>query len=55
MLLSAYVCCSISILTLDLVGITRWTQQENSAPSAHECLKPLEVHSLLIGEGGKGS
>ena len=30
-------------------------QPEHSAPSAHECLKPLEALSLLIGEGGKGS
>ena len=38
----------------DLVGITRWTQQEDSSPSAHECLKPLEARSLLIDEGDKG-
>ena len=37
----------------DLVGVTRWTQQEDSAPSAHECLKPLEAHPLLIDEGNK--
>ena len=55
MLLSVYVCCSNSILMIDLVEITRWTKQEVPAPSAHECLQPLEVHSLLIGEGGDGS
>ena len=38
----------------DLVGITRWTQQEDSTPSAHECLKPLEARRLLIDEGDKG-
>ena len=38
----------------NLVGITRWTQQEDSTPSAHESLKPLETRSLLIDEGDKG-
>ena len=38
----------------DLVGITRWVQQEDSSPSAHECLKPLKARSLLINEGDKG-
>ena len=37
----------------DLVGITRWTQQEDCTPSAHECLKPLEARRLLIDEGDK--
>jgi hypothetical protein len=40
---------------IDLVGITRWRQQENQAPFAHEFLKPLEARSLLIDEGEKGS
>ena len=51
MLLSAYVCCSNSTLMTDLVGITQGGQQESWAPSAHECLKPLEACSLLIGKG----
>ena len=55
MLLSVYICCSRSTLRIDLVGITRWTRQEDSAPSAHECLKPLEVSSLFTDEGEKGS
>ncbi len=38
-----------------LVGIRRWTQQEDPAPSAHECLKPLEERRLLIDEGQNGS
>ena len=33
----------------------RWRQQENEAPSAHECPKPLEALSLLIDEGEKGT
>ena len=54
MLLSSYVFCSSSTLVIDLVRITLWLQQEDSAPSVHECLKPLEARSLLIDEGGKG-
>jgi len=54
MSLSAYVFCSSSALMIDLVRITRWMQQEDSAPSAHECLKPLEARSLLIDVGGEG-
>ena len=54
MLLAVYVCCSSSTLKTNLVGITRWAQQEDSAPSAHESLKPLETRSLLIDEGDKG-
>ena len=38
----------------DSVGITRWTQ-EDFAPSAHECLEPLEARSVLIDKGEKGS
>ena len=55
MLLRAYVRCSSLTLMIDLIGITRWTQYEGSAPSAHECLNPLEARSLLIGKGEKGS
>ena len=33
----------------------RWRQQENEAPSAHECPKPLEARSLLIDKGEKGT
>src|SRR5258706_16319646 len=51
--MSSYVCCSSSTLMIDLVGITRWGQQKSSAPSAHECLPPLEVCILLIDEGEK--
>ena len=54
MLLTAYVCCSSSILMIDLVGISGRARQEDSAPSAHECLKPLEVDSLLIDDGRNG-
>ena len=39
----------------DSAGSTRWTQHEDSAPSAHECLKPLEARSLFVGEEEKGS
>ena len=51
MLLSAYVCCSTSTLMNDLVGITQWTQQKDSAPSVHESLKPLEACNLFMAEG----
>ena len=55
MLLAAYVCCSSATLMTYSAGITRWMQQEEPTPSAHECLKPLEAGSLLIGEGEKRS
>src|SRR5258706_5990710 len=54
MLLPAYICCSIStLIMINAVGTTRWMQQEDSTPSAHECLKPLEAVSLLIDKGEK--
>ena len=40
---------------IELVGIARWTQQVDSAPSAHECLKPVQACSLLTDKGGKDS
>ena len=52
-LLSTYVCCSNSTLMIELVGITRWTQQVDSAPSAHEGLKPPKACSLLTDKGRK--
>src|SRR5258706_15814555 len=54
MLLPAYICCSIStLIMINAVGTSRWMQQEDSTPSAHECLKPLEAVSLLIDKGEK--